>query len=246
VEVAAVPGQPAAPAAAPAPGQPAVAPQQPAEPGQQGADPTQVQQPEPAAAPGPDPFLAARLGEIGDTMRGLLERIPAPQPEAEPNWAEQLGEIYGQDGIPDPQQLEGYIQQRIEHGVKTGTASLQGEIGQIRQTLSNQEIDSLEVTYPELKDPQVAMPVIERASQLADELSRTTGQQIPLTANLIRTAHLAHKAEALAHDETPAPGPGPAAQLETGGGGAPAPAAGEPNGWERIKQAGGGSSTAIF
>jgi hypothetical protein len=203
----------------------------------------QVEAPEPQT-PQLDPWqteVESRLGEVGDTMRQMLDRLPQPEPEAEPDWAAQLNEMYGDTGVPDPQQLEGYIQQRIEHAVKTHTGPLEERFGQIQQTLSNQEIDALEVQHPELQNPQVAHDVIQRAWELADAVGARQ-----LNAQLIRTAYFAGIGEAAGtQQETPAPGPGPAAQLEQGGGGSPAPQ-GEPTGWDRIKNSGSPSAGSMF
>lgn len=191
----------------------------------------------------PDPWqghVESRLGEMGDTMRQLLERMPQPEAEPEPDWSAQLNDLYADPQGPDPQQLEQIIAQRVEHGIKQATAPLSEEFGALKQTITNQEIDGLAVQHPELQDEKIAAQAIQKAWELAD----ATGAR-SLSAPLIRTAYFAMKGEELAGSQTAAPGPGPAAQLEQGGGGSPTPAA-EPTRWDQIKNSGTPQGQAIF
>lgn len=175
--------------------------------------------------------LGQRLGEVSEGMRALMSRIPEPEPEPEPNYAEQLGELFEEaGGAPDPAQLEQFIAQRIEAGVQQGVSQVQAQVGQIQQTLTNQEIDALEDRFPELKEGDAGAKLVDAA------VERAQAWGVPqISAQFLETVHLAMKAGELAQQETPA-GQGPEAHLETGGGAAPAQPEG--NRWESIKNAG--------
>lgn len=185
--------------------------------------------------------IESAVAQSQQGIRSLLERVPEPQAPQAPDPGDALAALYDEaGGIPDPNQLMAFMQEQIQTGIQSGVNELRQEVGQITQTLSDQQINALETRFPELTE-EVTLPngmkaargeiLVDRAVQMAEQLG------VPrISAQFLETVHLAEKARELAGQETPAGG-GSEAHLETGGGAAPAQQQ-VGNRWEAIKASG--------
>jgi DNA repair exonuclease SbcCD ATPase subunit len=157
----------------------------------------------------------AELAEANQTLAQQQAEIYShvtAEPE-EPEWEPEPGDD-GYDEWEAEQQLTSFVDQRAEEIARRMVEPMQRERAEQQWHEGLQRIEQM---YPDLTDPAKARPVVEHATQLADELKVDVNH--PGFAKFIELAYLANQARQAQAGQVPAGGQGPF--LETGGGAAP-------------------------
>lgn len=175
-----------------------------------------------------------RLDEMSGMVKDLGTRIPAPEPEAEPDPFEGWdGE--GLFGEPDPQ-AQDQARRALADAVTRGSqAEANRLLGPAMQRLEKLEVQTnmraLEAEFPQMDsrsdqfDAELTAQVVDEAHDLAYEMASTLGldetaaRRLAQTPRLIRAAFKATTAGKAASAETPADGA--VTELEAGGGSSP-------------------------
>lgn len=171
------------------------------------------------AQPGPDlSRIEQKLAEVAQhnqmtaaQMAELYQHVTA-EPE-EPEWQPEPDDPEYDDWQAE-QALQQFIAEQVQNGIKEALTPFQRE-QQERARLEG--LVSIEERYPDLKNPETAKPVVQRAMQLAQRLG--IPEDHPAFSDLIEQTYLAGQAQQLAAGNTPAGQDG--ARLEAGGGAAP-------------------------
>jgi hypothetical protein len=186
------------------------------------------------AAPTAEPWAGVmdRVSELAsniDTRFGQLEqRIPAPEPEAEPDpWAslfpEQAEPEYEQEpqGL-DPQALQAAFQQAVQQA----TGPMQQQLQAMQWERDRQQLLS---EVPQLKDPEVAQQTIQGFNAFLQQTGTPpeVAQWLSNSPQMIGQFFKAAEAEKLAKGQAPASEQVPS--LESAGGAVPGGNGEKPN-----------------
>ena len=138
------------------------------------------------------------------------------QAQFDPFTGEPLDQGYGpQDQQEAAAQLREYLQEQIQQGV-------QEQLNPFFETqMRDQRVNAalaLEEEFPELRNPEIAQPVVQMAQGLVSEMGMPEAANHPAIAKVVRLIYMASKAGAAASSETPAgQQPSSEVQLETPG-----------------------------
>lgn len=187
---------------------------------------------EAAPEPASDPYAPVldRVNELATNLDGrfaaLEQRIPAPEPEAEPDpWAalfpEQEEQFQQEPQGLDPQALQSAFQQALEQA----NAPLREQMQQMQQERQEEQWahqrERLYQTYPHLKDPQVAQETTQNFNAFLMQSGATPehAQWMSNNPQFIGMFIEAAEAKKLAQGQAPASDAVPS--LEAAGGAVP-------------------------
>lgn len=191
--------------------------------------------------------IDSRLNESADGVRQMLElvqaRLPEPQAEPEPDFAEQFQEMFGDPSLTgiDPSQLQTLVDQRAEARAKELIAPLQQQFQGIQDSMTAEKLNALTVKFPELadetRDPRTGLTAADRlADQVVSRAAEWGAPQLANNPGFVEMVHRDQTSRQRAEQETPA-GQGPETpHVEQGGGAAPASSEGDP--WDAIAKSG--------
>lgn len=149
------------------------------------------------------------LGQFAQNLQPPAEEDPAGG--IDPNLLAAFGldpqEYADQYAQPEPQMDPAALQTAIQSQIQQAISPYQQQVQAMQlESMASQ----LESKYPQLQDPAIAGPVVERTTSMAQQLVQTMGlpaemvNQIRQNPVLIENAYLAHQAASGAVDEASA------------------------------------------
>jgi hypothetical protein len=154
--------------------------------------------------------LEGGLGEIRDWITGQQADPYAPQdPYAQteayqPQQLDPYGQpVQGEGQALDPQM----VQQMIQQGINQGLAPIQ-------QHLLGQQLNALADKYPDMRTPEVLAKIDQTTGQIAQRMGNPNLATDP---EIVEMAYMAHRAQQLASQQTPAGQHNEGATLEQSG-----------------------------
>lgn len=142
--------------------------------------------------------LEGGLGEIRDWIQGQQpqeEQFGYEDAYQQQFQQQQQFDQYGQPVEQEPQQLDPQmVQQMIQQGINQGLAPIQ-------QHLLGQQLNQLADKYPDMRNPEVLAKIDQRTGQIAQRLGNPNLATDP---EIVEMAYMAHRAQELASQQTPA------------------------------------------